>query len=331
MSIKGVNSSLQRDQAGNITVSIAAQTSAKKGKDGGKTLFAGDTNLMPEDTLMTRFQARKRAMKVIADAYKSETNIDRGISDIKQMQKKKQEALDQASEEILALRAGRQRLREGYGVSEDSEEEQNLKALEALAKTRYGSGKLTEEEQERLNNMGPLTEYQKESLYYFSMEEVWQRRMEDARNGIFNASRTIEAIERERVKSHQMVDAQKEAADIMEKAAKQIAHMLMEDVKEQFDEDLNEKLEEAKQREKEQQEEEEKLEKARQEREEVQDKKQNKDGESAVSLQRAGSNDVSPMDTDILRQELQIDLMELAKKQNMHQEELKGILLDEFF
>lgn len=327
MQIKGMNLSAQKEQRNNITVAETIRSSVKKEQAGRKTLFAGDTNLMPEETVMTRLQANKKAMKAILDTHKNEVDLDQGISEIKQTQQKRKAAMDQASEAVLSLRAQRQNLKEAYGVSEDSEEELNLKALE---KSLFSTEELNEEEQGRLRSMGPLTEYQKEALYHTSMEQIWQRRAENAKNGIYNDSRTIAAIQLERLKSHAMVDAQKEAVKIMEAAGKQITGMLMEDVKEQFDEELEEKTEEAKQQQKEQQEEEARLEKAKLERESLAAKTEGRTENSFASLQEVENRyDPPAMDIGILEQELQLNLMELAKKQNMSQEDIKGILVDE--
>jgi hypothetical protein len=49
-----------------------------------------------------------------------------------------------------------------------------------------------------------------------------------------------------------------------------------------------------------------------------------------TSLQEVENRyDPPAMDTGILEQELQLNLMELARKQNMNQEDIKGIIVDE--
>ena len=80
----------------------------------------------------------------------------------------------------------------------------------------------------------------------------------------------IRAIRQERLKDHGMVDAKKEAEEILADAGKEIIGMLAGEAQDHIDEELEEKVEDAKEKAEEKEEQEEKLEEQRAEKEEQQ-------------------------------------------------------------
>jgi hypothetical protein len=149
----------------------------------------------------------------------------------------------------------------------------------------------------QLEAMGPLTEYQKTALRYDAMEEIWKQRVEEAQNGITSETRTITAINVARLKTHPMVDAQKEAAAIIEEASKEVIGIIVQQTKENVDEEQEKKIEEAQ-----------------------------KQQEAANQAKDKKSN---PVEEEILQEQLLMDLKSIADKQKMLEEDIKGIVVDE--
>lgn len=207
------------------------------------SLFAGNLTKKQDRVSQHEHQANKKAMKTILNQFKRETKIDDGIIARKDHQKQLTKDMDLAAEQITRLKSLREDLKIGYGITEDSTEQKNLELLE---KSVFGSEDITEVELQQLKNMGPLTDYQKSALQYGAMEQIWKQRLEEAKNGISNETRSITAISLARLKTHPMVDAQKEAANIIEAASKEVIGILIQETKDIVDEELQKKLEEAK-------------------------------------------------------------------------------------
>ncbi|MGF7144914.1 DNA repair exonuclease SbcCD ATPase subunit [Anaerotaenia torta] len=317
-----------RQAAKNNTAAAPGRQTEKKGTG---TIFAGGLNLPGSDVENTRLGAQRKAMKVILDQHKNELEIDQAVSDRKEHQQKLKSILDEAAGEIRKLQERRQMLREGYGVEADSEEE---KDVNALIKCFYDGESLTDEERKRVIDMGPLTEYQQEALKNAGMESTWRLRAEAAAKGIITDEKTITAIEQERLKSHAMVDAQKETGDILEASVKEIVDLLLKEGKERIDEEQEEKAEEAAQQ-AEKQDEKEKLEEEKRKLEEKLKEilKWLRASDSGVMPRRlaalymdyagggAGRGNIQP--------EAMTELMEYAVKQNVYKEDLKGLQIDE--
>ena len=179
MSIRNVqnnNINLFHEEDNNgFNTQIAKKQSGKDEKQGKSMIYAGDLNLVQDKSAMIKLQAQKKAMKAIMDQYENEKSIDDGILKRKEHQKEVSADLEIASNEVKNLRKQRQELKDTYGVTDDSEEQVNLELLE---KSIYGNEELTEEEMKRLENMGPLTDYQKGAIEYGAMEQVWLQRID---------------------------------------------------------------------------------------------------------------------------------------------------------
>lgn len=309
------------------------QDTAQRGiqkRKGTASIYAGDLNIPEKETENVRLRAQKNALKSILDEYKRDGKLDNMIELRKEDQQKLKALEDEAAGMVQKLRSQRQSYMDAFGITCDSEEEANLKLLE---KSIYGSEPLTSEEQTKLKDMGPLTEYQKGALEIDAMEQVWLQRIDDAKNGIDTDLRAITGIKLARVKSHPMVDVQKEATKIIEAASKQVINMLMDDAKQEFDDTLKEKVDQAQKQQEENQKKEEELEQAKEEdriREKARKEQAGLAPETSVTPEAAPTGkEPSLTDADILQKELQMNLANIAQKQKFLPEELKGIVVDE--
>ena len=214
------------EQENGIRVATASKNPGIKHAD-GKAGDAANGNVsasslhLGENSVESRKQlARKQAMKVVSDAFDGEKAMDRNLSDIKDsitrlnadMSSRKQEMKE--NEEVLAD------LRAQYGIEEGSEEEKGLKRAAMKANCRDG---MTSEE------YSALSEYQQRALYYVSSNQVHEMEIERDKSLLAANVQSATDLELERLKNHDMIDAQKDADDIMAAAEKDAIAMLTQE------------------------------------------------------------------------------------------------------
>lgn len=284
--------------AGNNTIKDIQNQKNQTSKNNPDSLYAGDMNLYNE-AVTKKTNARKRAMKLIMDTYGNDKKIDDGLNEIREHQKRLSENLDTANSELNRLKESKEQLKEKYEIEEDSQEQKDLELLEKYNKDPFS---LSKEEIERLKNMGPVTDYQRETMELNALKDDWQKVADASSEGIVNASKAISTIQIERLKSHEMTDSQTEAKEILESSAKEIADMILSEAKDKVDENLEEKIEDAKEAKKKEQ-----AEKAAQEKEET---IENADTENEDNEQ------------------LMKDLKKIIDEEQVVEDDIKGLIMD---
>ena len=284
--------------AGNNTIKDIQNQKNQTSKNNPDSLYAGDMNLYNE-AVTKKTNARKRAMKLIMDTYGNDKKIDDGLNEIREHQKRLSENLDTANSELNRLKESKEQLKEKYEIEEDSQEQKDLELLEKYNKDPFS---LSKEEIERLKNMGPVTDYQRETMELNALQNDWQKVADAASEGIVNASKAISTIQIERLKSHEMTDSQTEAKEILESEAKEIADMILSEAKDKVDENLEEKIEDAKEAKKKEQ-----TEKAAQEKEET-----------------IENTDTENEDTEKLMK----DLKKIIDEEQVVEDDIKGLIMD---
>lgn len=273
------------------------------------TFFAGNLGLNGQDHIEAKkTQAQKQAMKLKLDQLKKDNKVDDTIGNVKENKEKYSMEAAEAQKEIKNIRAMRDELKETYEIDDQSNEQSDLKLLE---KSMDPEQSLTKEELEKLKNMGPLTDYQKETLRYDTMEEVFKQRLDNAINGIENADGTIISIKLELLKTHPMVDAQNEAAEIMENASREAIGMLMDDAVKHVDEEQKKTKEEA--------------EKAAEKKEE--EKKTEDVSQNGQEPLQDDLKDITEADAE--NDKIVTELKKFIEKNNILEDDAKGIVLDE--
>ena len=251
------------------------------------------------EAITKKINARKRAMKLILNAYGNDKKVDDGLNEIREHQKRLSENLDTANSELNRLKESKEQLKEKYEIEEDSQEQKDLELLEKYHKEPFS---LSKEEIERLKNMGSVTDYQREALELNALQNDWQKVADAASEGIINASKAISTIQIERLKTHEMTDAQTESKEILESSVKEITGMILSEAKDKVDEELEEKVDEAKEAK-----EKEKAEKAAQEKEES-----------------IGNTDSENEDTEKLMK----DLKKIIDEEQVVEDDIKGLIMD---
>lgn len=284
----------------NATEEIQKQKKQNLNNTSG-TLYAGDMNLNNE-AITKKINARKRAMKLIMDVYGNDKKIDDGLDEIRNHQERLSENLDTANAELKRIEESKKQLKEQYEIEEDSQEQKDLELLEKYHKDPFS---LSEEEVERLKNMGPVTDYQREALELNSLKDDWQKVADASSEGIINANKAISSIQIERLKTHAMTDAKEEAEEILESSAKEITGMILSDAKEKVDEELEEKVEDAK------------------------EAKEAKEKEKAEKAAKEKNETVENTDTENEDTEkLMKDLKKIIDEEQVVEDDIKGLIMD---
>lgn len=337
-----------------ISVSSAARERAalREGKRTQKSphkssIFAGDLG-MQNDIVTQRMQrARKKAFKMIGDAWKVDKKIDQSIVDMKD---KIAMLRDEEKENLGIVAEGEEQkemVRQQYGVSMDSQEQKDLELLEKRVDAqRNPSGvRLTQEEEERLAQLDkqPLTEYQERCLRIDSYQGTYETRNDQINGEIKAYNASIRNIKIERLKYHEMVKAQKKADAVMDAASDEVLGLLVSEGKDHVDEELEEKIEEAKDKAEEKAEEEEKIEERKEEQEALEERideahenseereeqrreaeeRAREDGDLLSAMVDAGMGGVSATS------DVQSDIKNMLHKMKLLEEDIKGSMVDD--
>lgn len=199
------------------------------------SIYAGDLNVNQDHITNRKALGQKQAIKKILDSFSRELNMDNSIQEMKNRQDSLNADISQYKDKMEELRKMKEDIQNSYGVSEDSAEQ---KDLDILIKSRNNPETLTGEEKTRLENMGPLTDYQKEIFEANKIEAYWSNKTDAANSEVAFIDKTLVKIGIARLKSHPVLDAKKAAEDIMDAASKEIVGMLMDEAVEETDKKL---------------------------------------------------------------------------------------------
>lgn len=332
----------------------AAQRAGKiTQKNNHKTsIFAGDLGLQNDMITQRRQRAQKKALKIIGDAWNGDRKIDQSIMDMKD---KLSMLHDEKSENLNIIgesEAQKEALRLQYGVEADSQEQKDLELLEKASDVDshlLDENQLTGEEWERvaelkaLRKSGGLTEYQERCLKIDSYQQTYEVRNNQIDDQVIGYNASIRATRLERLKYHEMVDAQKKADEVMEAAGKEILGMLIDEGKEHVDEELEEKIEAAKEKAEEKAEQEEKIEERKEDQAELEARidEAHEKNEEREKL-RKDAEERSREDADLLGDmidagiggignvsDVQADIKNMLHKMKLLEEDLKGSIVDD--
>ena len=284
------------------------------------------------------------------DAQKEALRQQYGVAADSQEQKdlelleKKEDAL-RHPDEVFLTEEEQARLKEIEGRGPETREDLELLQRKAEAEEQGIEAEWTEEEESRIREMEgiPLTEYQKRCLEIDQFQRIYENRNDVIKDQIPAYNGSIRAIRLERLKFHEMTDAQKKAEDVMEAASREVIGMLMEEAKDHMDEELEEKKEEAEEKAEAEAEQEEKIEDRKEdtvelenrideahikneEQEELRREAEERSREDAVLLEgimengRGGTGSLS---------DVQLDVKKMLHEMKLLEEDLKGSIIDE--
>lgn len=307
---------------GDSTISDRHSGGAEEKKE-RNSIFAGDFHKKFDPVARKKQDARKQAMKIVSEAWAGDQKIDNDIEERRSKIRKYQEQMSEASGKIKEIDEERAALKSTYGVTEDSQEEQDLKLLEKEMDAKKSGAQLTEEEKEQLAQIREkgLTEYQQRSLEMKESRSQWEADFANAKNGAYAENASITSTQIDRLKSHAMVNAQESADDIMEAASREIIGMLVDEAKDHMDKEMEEKQEAAEKKAEKEKEEEEKIEKAKESKEEKE--------EFAEEAARQAADMTGYMaEMDNTMDDVQREIKKLMEEMKLLEEDLKGAAVD---
>lgn len=303
--------------ANNESTNISEKQKKQSQQKQEGAIFAGNLDILQPGLFAKKEKMKKNALKVLIDAFSSDQEIDKALdkrrSHVAELNKRATEIIKEISH-IDELKAD---LKKRFGIEDDSIEQQDLELMEKKIDYMMGISDtpLTKEEWERLKNMGPLTEYQEAALEYHSMKANKTKEFLTLRDTMKAENESIEAAERERVKSHPIVDAQKDKDKLLETANKEFVYGLMEQVKEKIDENLEENQE--------------KIDELKEKKEKEEEETRKKEASEEVR----NVNDTQVMDSTILPDDIDWNqvvrkIKAMANKENLLAEDIKGLTVD---
>ncbi len=240
----------------NSTTKVGTDEAGRKVSDREKTsgkglvLDAGNLNLGTESIEEKRKKAQQMALGIVSEAFDGDKEIDEDLDARRQHIRDLNVKNHEYTKELKRIDELRADLIESYGITEDSQEYADL---ELLRKEQGGLERnsrlpiLTEEEKERLAQIKKdgITDYQQQMLDLDKLQKHWQGEIDKNIKLIKEENSIISGIKIERLKSHEMVDAQKRSDDVLKAASASIIGEIIADAKEHIDEEIAEDKENA--------------------------------------------------------------------------------------
>ena len=290
-------------------------------KTNRKTIDATGLKAQFDPIAAKREDAKKKAMKIVGDAFANECKIDNDLDGRRQRVRDMLAENGEAAKEIKVYEDMRIDLRNQYGVDPDSQEEKDLRLLEKELDSHRPDSQITltkedYEELERIKKAG-LSEYQQRSLEIRGYEGPAKDTIYNNSIEIKTENAIISSTEIERLKSHTMIDAQDAAEDIMDAASKEIMGMLVDEAKDHIDDEAEKAKEEAKEKAKEKEELEEKIEK---------NKEEKKEKERLTEEILEGVSELAVNTTDM--ESAQQELKDMMSKLSLIEDDIKGAAVD---
>lgn len=209
----------------------------------GKTLNLSGNILDEKKT-----QAKKEAMKLIRDAFEGDQKISDSFNEKKRHLEELIQSKGEADKVINDIESERKALREEYGLSENSQEEQELKLLEKEFRSGLPGSEisLSYEEKKALDEIKQrgLTEYQSRSMEMLDYEKNYIVKSYSNTFEIQDENRSLGMMEREMLKNTSMIDAQKQAKKVEEELNEQVVSIVVDEAKDNIDSEVEEKKEE---------------------------------------------------------------------------------------
>lgn len=296
----------------------AINTSAEKNTGNIK---ADSLKLANDPIAQRRAEAQKKAMKIIGDAYAGEKKIDDDVAARRDRVRELTLEVGDYNNVIKSIENQRAALRESFGVDPDSQEEKDLQLLAKAKESKFAGSDihLSFEEQQRVEELekNGLTEYQKISLEFKGYEEPYYTATKEAKAEIYEQNAIIRGIKIERLKTHPMLDAEKQAEEVMDEANKEIAQMVVDAAKNHIEEEQEKEKEKAKAENKKEEEVQEKKDLAKEKR-----KEQEELTEDIVENAQTLTNMTNKMES------AQQEVKDLMNKLKLVEEDVKGAKVD---
>lgn len=290
-----------------------------KAEKRGSTIYAGDLKMVMDPIALKKKQLQKQAMQVAKDQFATDRKIDGDMAKRQRRIEEYQEQAKWANEQINGYKSEQEALKKQYGITDDSREQMDLELMRKARKVDMSE--LSDEEVDRLANMGELTDYQSLSLGYDAAIGTYEEFIEEAAEVIRDESRSISSIKQGLLgRKYDMTDAAADKDAQMLSASKQIAGMLYAEAKDKIEEEMQELFDKAKEEAEKREEKEEKLEEQKAEKAEQEIAPEETEEIKKVQADMAEMGD--------MQGKVQEEVNKLLKEADLLPEDLKGIKVD---
>lgn len=205
-----------------------------------KAYFAGNLNLADNPVEQKRKEAREMAWNVVKNVWDTDKEVDNMVKERENHAAEMQKWQEESVKALSKIEDEKSALSELYGVEADSAEQKDLELLERRQDIQNGviHERLTPEEEKRLSQIDekPLTEYQERALELNKRAARYKNDFRQAELERRDDESDVRSIEEERLKSHAMLDAQKQAEEIQKAANEDVIGMLVQDATDHIDE-----------------------------------------------------------------------------------------------
>ena len=299
-----------------------AHVNGEKTRGASKSIDGSNLAAAFDPIAQKKAKAQKQAMKVVGEAFAGDRAIDRDLEARREKIRQLQQENGADRQNIRDIEANREEFRKASGIAADSQEQKDLELLAKEKEASFAGSKISLspdecKELDRIKKNG-LTQYQQDSLAMKEDERYYAERISKAEQQIQTENAIITGTKLERLKTHTMVDAQKEAEQIQSAATKDIVNMLMDEAKEHVEEDLEEKREAAKEEAKEREEIQEKVDAAKEKRKEQEEF-------TEEILEQTGSQKAGPSGVSAAQQEIK----DMMQKMKLVEDDIKGAAVDQ--
>lgn len=292
-----------------------------KGISERKSIDASNLHAKLDPIAAKKEEARKKAMKIVGDAFANEREIDDDLRARNERIKSLQNEKGEAEKIIKEIEDGKAALRDEYNIDENSQEEKDLKLLEKEIRAKMSGSdiQLSKDDIETINQIkkAGLSEYQQRSLEMLEFEVPHVNTAYEAGEEIKLENQIISATKIERLKSHAILDAEKQADSIMEEDSKEIFGMLIDEAKEHIDEEAEKQEEKAKAEKEKQEEFQERIDAA---------KEKKKENEELTEDILEGVSENASMASDVSA--VQQEIKDMMNKMKLIEDDIKGVAVD---
>ena len=304
------------------------ETCKNKVSDKG-TIYAGDLQFAQTTGNAAsdkKQSARKQAMKLIRDAWDSDNKAVSQRDQIAQQKEEKLKEVRECNKELKQIRESKENraaeLWGGFGFS-------GAERLRTAGKYQdYQKGVQTDdfskEEIDRLKELQntPLTDYQTRALQLNAQKDVILNKKDRAQRNVTSLTEAAADAKLDQLKSQDMQKAQDAADELLDASDKDAFGMLIQDAVDHIDEKQEEEKEKAEEAQEKRDEQQEKIDEKKEEKQQ-----QEKMIEGSVEADRLEA-DVTVDQTGTSKlEEAQQHIQTILKKNNLVNEDLKGLKL----
>ena len=296
-----------------------------------KTIYAGNflKELSLRDSIQQRReQAKERALKIVSDAWNGDREIDKEISRSEERIKKLKESYKELQDMRSAMKPEEEEYKQEQTVfTEDSEEAKFMEKAYIAKMFPWAEVEFTEEEAKRVEEMdvdqvaGYMSSRMEAKTAAWkpagtvSAKDEIDRLMYELGREIEMENAVIRGIRGEKRKNHTMVDAQKQAEDVMAASRDEIIGMVTEDAKEHIDEEKEKKEQEA-----------EAIKEKKEEQEKILEERKEREKELEKLVEDMPIEEAA--DRKNIQTEVRQQVQDIVNKMHLVAEDIKGAVVD---